>query len=336
MTSDTTIQEGLTNDSDASTASSGVSDISHSCSGCQELGTRVARLEEQVARLSLSTSASAAMLGTTAAYWITIAVHGILLAIMTAGAAGMGTLLYAFLLGAIGTLGTCHVFPVRTVIHKLARTMVSVGVVSLSALIPFISQLNGGVEEIFAGILLYVPPSFFLAWLVAKIFVWTRGWKIVAPNSNGIKPPFKISDMLLVTLIAAVYFSACRVAAGTVDVNWNDDGMISIIAVIAGASILGAVSSSLLARGLLTQGTRIRFRWVFGSFSVLLFTTGSFAAFFIFQNGDFGEWPEMAIYLVYAAASLLLCMLSPVVTFSLMRAAGYQLVVPGSKVHATS
>ncbi len=298
------------------------------CSGCLALAERVERLEEVVARQGLRVSVP--ILGTTACYWIVIAIHSILFAIMTAGVESLGTLIYAFLTGSIGSLTVCHVFAVRSFTHKLVRTLLSVTVVSLAASIPFVLQLEGDFSDLFLMLLLYLPPCIFSAWFMLKIVAWTRGWRIVPPGSDGTKPPMKIREIFGLTLIVAVYLGACRVLIDFEEFDFSDGDILVMLAYIAVASFFGAVPAALLARGVLVASQKIRIRWAVASFILLTTTIICMTAFFLVQNGDSVQRQQLFIYGAYAVFAALLCALSPVITFLLMRSAGYYILYPGS------
>lgn len=291
------------------------------CDGCQALRERVDKLEAEIKSVVLVRSAP--MLDTTSCYWTTVGIHCLLFMIMAAGLSTMGITIYAFLAGAVGSLATCHVFPVRSVLQKLLRTLLTTTLVTLAASMPLMMQMGFEVGTLFQVLLVYIPFTFLPAWLACKIFAWSRGWLIVIPGKSPTIPKMKISDLIGVTTIVAVYFGGCRLVIDP-DMLAINSSVVMLFAAVFVVALITSLAIALFARGFLSQ-PQVHFKSIFGAIAIVLGAMTAFSVYFIFANGDLAEWPEILVYLYHAAMSTLLCMLSPFITFMLMRAASYQL-----------
>ena len=306
------------------------------CPGCRDLTGRIAELERRIAQLA-ETQSTLPVLGTRAAYWITIAAHCTLLAIMAAGEDLGGMLLYPFLFGAAGSLAVCHVFPIRGTLHKIGRTALTATCVTFFGFLPWLLQLDSfqDLGMSYMMLLLYFPPLFVVAWFTAKLFVWTRGWRIVPPGIEPKQIRLKIRDILLLTALVALYVSSIRWIAAAADVQFDDSQIWMLAAIGAGGSILGTIACSFFSRAMLIPGRSIQFRWMLAGASTVFACVVMLTLYFVIANGDLQEWPEGMIYLIYALAGTAMCLVSPALTCLLLRFAQYRLVVPAHSLNRT-
>lgn len=294
------------------------------CQGCQELKLRVQRLEKDLE--ALKRPSPTPILGTTACYWITVAAHCLLLGTLGMAVEAVGFAVYPFIAGAIGSLAVCHVLPVRTIVHKFARTCLSATIVSTCLLLPV--WVTSGVEyaSLIAFPLFYLPPAFLSAWFIAKLFVWIRGWKILPKGHDGTVPMTSIWDLLTLTFIAAVYLAMCRLVLASDSIDMDTEENWYLVAVCLAAAIAGSLTSILTARGLLTENG-IRFRWLFGA-AIYAFSIVGAMSTIALLTGD-ASVGDLLIFMASFLPWSLAILVSPVITFALMRVAGYRISYPG-------
>lgn len=293
------------------------------CAGCEALTQRVEQLEQHLAALSsrMVPFPEATVLSTPGCYWLTIGIHCVLFGLMSMGIELLGVLLYPFAMGAVGSLVVCHVLANRSVIHKFSRTLLS-AVCICSVITLGLGLISGSSFEILQMQLLFVPPMFCASWFAAKIFVWTRGWMIIPPSNDGVKLPMKIRDIFFVTLVVAVYFGVARAFAGESPLDLDDQESWPVLAIGIVACMLGALAAAMIARGALVP--KIRFRWLIGAY--LATTLGSLAMVvgFLAFSGELADGSEIVAYLFYGLLGSALVILSPMITFLLMRSARYR------------
>ncbi|MEO8270800.1 MAG: hypothetical protein ABI557_13840 [Aureliella sp.] len=295
------------------------------CAGCSELSARVERLE--IAMESLRGVVPAQQLRTTACYWITLGVHCFFFWILSAGIEMLAMHLYAALSGAVGSLAACHVLPIRPVTHKFLRSVLSVALVGTAVMLPLMVAADLELVAVLPLLLIYVAPCFAAAWFAAKLFVWLGGWRIVPPGHSNNWPPMKIRDYFVVTLIAALYFGACRAMLSGNNVELSDPQSMYILAAIACAGLICASVATLMARGLLMHPPAIGWRWLFAASGVLIAVFFCLTGYSALQSEGLEGMSQWVVYSAFCLTYVLMCMLSPLTTFLLMRSAGYRLQV---------
>jgi hypothetical protein len=181
------------------------------CAGCYELTERVERLEQKLA--AHSEEVSLPTLDTTRCYWICIAVHALVMFCLFSNedAVSFGGLA---LCGATGTLMVCHVFSTHAIHAKILRSLLSISVVAVASILAMGMADMSDPEELLALIWVFSPFLFTSGWLVAKVVVWSRGWRIVPPNHASEFPKLHISHLLLCTFLVAAYLAIGRVLIG--------------------------------------------------------------------------------------------------------------------------
>ncbi len=291
------------------------------CAGCLALSQRVERLEQALG--TVIATARPPVLNTTFCYWIIIALHSLLLSLMLCGIDALSLIIYPFLVGSVGSLAVCHALANRSVAHKFARSLLSACVVCGVASVPLITQMGSTFNELFEAMLIYIPLTFGCAWLAAKLFASARGWLILPPGVGAARIPFKISDILIVTLIAAVYFTAARALLDAEVLDFADADTLAMLGVIGLVSLVGGVMAACVARGCLTTRPRVQLRWIVGACALAAGGMIGVLGYYYFEAGD------AIIFLFYATACSLACVVSPAITFLLMRTANYRLGMPG-------
>jgi hypothetical protein len=221
----------------------------------------------------------------------------------------------------------CHVLANRSVIHKFARTLLSSFCVCSVATLA-LSLSTGSYVELLQLQLLFVPPIFFSSWFAAKILVWTRGWLIIPPQSDGVKLPLEIRDIFVVTLVFAVYFGLARAFIDFSSFDLNDQGSRPMLSLGVVACMLGAIAAAMIARGALVA--KIQVRWLLGACLVSAFGLSSIVGVFLVLNGEWGDTSDALAYLFYALLCSSLVVFSPMITFLLMRSARYRFATHSS------
>ncbi len=296
------------------------------CAGCSELTERIERLE-----LLLAEHADAVVvpaLSTTSCYWICIAVHAFvtfsLFAIEIAVQFGL-----IAVVGAIGTLAVCHVLSTRPIHIKLARTALSSVTVGFSAIAAMAVADVASPSEILPSICIYFPIVFGTAWFVTKLFVWTRGWKLLPPGGANEYPKLRIWHFFLWTFVAAVFLAMCR---------WLVDDVEELMGVEAlGLVLQGGVPAALctvfaclLARVTLVPNNPRVLRHVSILAASALGVFVCVASLFLLLSGGTGSsFETLAIVMLYAPFATFGALASPGFTFLMLRIAKYRMVVPG-------
>ncbi|MEZ6134782.1 MAG: hypothetical protein R3C53_07725 [Pirellulaceae bacterium] len=308
---------------EAASKSSTTSTDMQKCQGCTALTERLEKLERQVAALEQAVHfAESTVLGTTSCYWLTIAIHCVLLGLTAVGVEILGILFYPLIMGSIGSLMVSHVLANRAVIQKFARTLLSVacvGTVATTAL----SQATGvnSVWEIVQFLLVFIPPVFISAWLTGTVIAKTCDWMIVPVGNDGSRPRMKLSDFFFVTFVVAVYFSLFRGFVNPSSIDLSDADSWVILSFAGVASILNTIAAAMVARGVLV--TKVSIKWIVSA--CLLFALGLIGIFggFLFLSGEF-EISDALSYFGYTVICAILGVTSPLITFSLMRTARYR------------
>lgn len=290
------------------------------CAGCAELTERIERLERRLSQLD-SPPAQAA-LGTTLCYWLCVGFHA-LLCFGSFGSDNTASFAYIFVIGGCGTLAVCHVLSTRTFIAKTARSALSLAIVtSTIGLTMWLTDQND-LEDLFQVTALYLPVLVFAGWIVAKSFVWTRGWRIIPPGGSKQFSKPSIRDLMMITVVAAILFGAFRFTIGDVADDLADEWMAFLIYIAAPVGTASLITV-FLARVILSPR-----EWVsIGQLILAIFAAiGSVIllyAMLLGLDGVDGDFSDLTTLLIYCATSAGLGMISPLVTFALMRSAGYR------------
>ena len=287
------------------------------CAGCEELTLRLERLERRLAELEYPSREQS--FSTLHCYWLCVALHAL---VAFAGIDDEGlTFGYRFLMGACGTLAVCHVLTTRPVLEKFGRTLLAVIVVSLSMMLSgWISEMMEPID-LLSALSVYLPIMIVSGWLTAKVCVWTRGWRIIPPQGNREFPKLKIGDLMLVTLLAAAAFGAGRWALGDDEVGLAE--LLNVSLFLSLPVVTSAVISVFLARVQLTQRPTVSF----GALAMVMpLALIAVTLVYVLLRGLMTDWGLDDLYQLiwYSLTTTMIGMVSPVFTFSLMRAARYR------------
>jgi hypothetical protein len=307
-------------------------DLGNICKGCENLKARVEHLEQLFSEITASQSTPAAtQLGTTTCYWTVVGLHSFVLVCMLTGMAAM--LAYPFILGAVGTLTTCHALTVRPVLMKWLRSLLSVAVVSLCALLP-LRLLGASGNEVFPLVLIGLPLVLAPALLGSQLFVWIVGWQVLPPGTkSNERPRFRILDILGITFIAALYATLFQFASfEDFDFDLADGGWQYLGATLLMCMLVGVVAT-LCARSFLVTGPSTSKLWLlYAGLTALMSAIALVSLFFFMVVGTEVDLSELFLTLVvYVGGGSIVCLTSPVVTFLFMRLAGYRMVFPRTR-----
>ncbi|MGI9472066.1 MAG: hypothetical protein ACR2NZ_11065 [Rubripirellula sp.] len=229
------------------------SSSSETCQGCRELTTRVERLEAALAEQQVvrSISPDASALGTTACYWTCVGVHAAIIFLLYANEALlqfglMGTI------GAVATLVAVQVLSTRPVHIRTARTMLSAGIAVSAAFFGLWIGQDAEVADLMPFLLLMFPPVFASGWMVAKLFVWVGGWRVVPPGSSAQHPRLGIQHLLLCTFLFACYLGVNRLMIDDMDDLLGED-LVSTLIYLCVPMGFSTVVACVLARILLVE-----------------------------------------------------------------------------------
>ncbi len=296
------------------------------CDGCRQLAQRVERLEKQIREIQ-DRGVISANLGTTSCYWICMGVHvfGTFCLFSNMFLIQLGIV---SLVGACGTAAVCHVFSTRSIPEKTLRTLLSCGIVASAAVLALAMQDSLDIAEFFPALLLYLLPMLVSGWFVAKVFVWTRSWRLVPPGYPDDYPKLQIRHLMACTLFVAIYLGVARWAIDDVSELLGDD-VVLVFAYIAVPMVLATLFSSILARILLSRKSTkiVRNLCLFSAAMVLLVVVG-YCAVYVWFGGESVDMDELVLIVVYMFIGLLGLFASPVFTFAMLRAAGYRWLHP--------
>jgi hypothetical protein len=179
-------------------------------------------------------------------------------------------------------------------------------------------------SEIAPFLLIYFPPIFAGGWLVAKLFVWIRGWKIVPPRYSSQYPRLQIQHLLLCTFFFAAYLAVGQLLE--IDAaDWIDIGMFATLFYLGIPLIVCVSVSSLLAKIVLSvPSERVVFRvLLLAFFSTLLLALVCLAVVPLLTDFTM-DWETTLGLFVYIAPMGVGVFASSGGTFAMMRLAGYQ------------
>ena len=304
------------------------------CAGCAALTVRLEKLEQQVAAFEQRDALlfpEPTPLGTTACYWLTIAIHCVIFCFTAIGIHALSLLFYSLLMGSIGSLTVCHVMVNRTVLHRFARTLLSVACVGIVATLP-LTQSMGSMRSLIDMQLILIPPVSLGAWFVAKAMVWTQNWMIIPRGTDGTRHRMKISDYFVVTLIVAVYSSMLRGFVDISSLDLSDSSSWATLFWPVLASFLGVPSAAMVARGTLVA--KIRIKWLLGAYLVTAIGLVVILGSYTLLVDRSGRTSEFILCFAYAAICSALSLVSPLITFLLMRSAQYRFSYPSFKSRA--
>lgn len=223
------------------------------CAGCRELTARVERLEAALAARPLGTGplTDSTALTTTACYWTCVGVHACVLFLMYA----VEPLLQFGLMGTIGAVATLvavQVLSTRPIHVRTARTLLTTLIVTFAAMLGLWVGQDAEFMEIMPFMLLMYPPVFASGWLVAKLFVWVGGWRVVPPGKSSEYPRLGILHLLLCTLVIALYLGLNRLLIQDIS-DWIGEDVAGTLAYICIPMALCTVVACVLARILLVE-----------------------------------------------------------------------------------
>lgn len=224
--------------------------LSH-CDGCKELAERVERLEQLLADRGLDVTPH--NLSTTECYWICIGMHAMGVCILCA-AEPLVQFGMMMSLGAIATLVVTQVFSTRPIHQRILRTLLSVSLVVGAAMMGLWMGDVAAPSDVFPYALMLFPPVFASGWIVAKLLVWTRGWRIVPPGYSTSYPKLGILHLMLCTMMCAVYLAANRMMVDDLESWFGEDFITTIIYLCVPAAACTAISCC-LARILLERSS---------------------------------------------------------------------------------
>lgn len=297
------------------------------CAGCRSLTLRVEQLENRLATLT-SDSVAAPHLGTTACYWICIGVHAF--AVFAAMGTPLGVTFGGIaILSAFGTWSVCHVLATRGFTEKILRSCLSASIVTAAALVPLVLIIELDYEDFFPMLLLGLPACMLSGWIICKLFVWVRGWRIVPPGYQSEYPRLQIRNLLVVTLMVAGYLALIRLSVDELSDLVDDELlMMTVYAVIP--TSLSTLFACFWARILLTSRTGKIARNLVLMLLVTPLVLGLFYLGLIASIQGFSsiDLESMLTIPVYAMLATILLGTSPVFSFVMLRSAGYRLLHP--------
>jgi hypothetical protein len=299
------------------------------CEGCRERTARIEQLERRIEELE-DGSVSQPNFAATRCYWICLATHAVIT---------LGLFLNPYTIqigivttiGFLGTLSACHGLSTRSLPARLWRTVVALTVVIGSAMIA--TSMQGGIDvsEMALMILFYLVPMLLTGWFVAKIFVWTRGWRLVPPGGTSESAKLQIRHLMIWTFVVAVLLTAGRLAVGDQTEVFEGDVLVAVLWAAVPA-VVSTLIGCVLARILLSRSNRklVRKLFAFAAVSLVLVVGTYFAVLGamgeISADGvDLQSFVIISLYVVFAVFGL---MASPVFTFVMMRTANYRMIHP--------
>jgi hypothetical protein len=292
------------------------------CDGCRELTARIERLEKRLAALDPST-VPATRLSTTTCYWICLLVHALVLFCFMSSILLMLGLVLAW--GACGTLIVCHVFSTRTIPQKTMRSLLSVSIGIGSCLLALGINKDIAVGDL-SFVLPVLPLVFVGPWFAAKIFVWTRRWRLVPPDHTDEYPRLQIRHLLLGTLSAALYLALIRLSIGEADELLKAETL-SVIPYGAIPALIATVLGCVLARIMLSERSKKMPRnlcW-FAVTMIGLAVVCVTAMMWVTDSGALNG--ELIMTMAVYTLLVLLCLCaSPLFTFVMLRQARYRLL----------
>lgn len=293
------------------------------CEGCRELTLRVERLETLLQQQRKPQVAP--VLGTTICYWLCVGVHAFFAFALSANE-GLVTFGMMLFIGSVATLTVCQVLSTRTIHMRLGRTLLSVNIVGWSSLIGLWLGDVAEPLEALPFVFAFFPPAFASAWIVAKMFVWVRGWRIVPPHHSPEHPRLQIHHLLLCTLLVAAYLAISRTLFDDIK-DWIDTDVMITLAYLCIPTVACTLVSCLLLRIVFAATAP---RVVLGSIllvvgSTILMAVACFAI--VLLAGEASADAEILVaLLVYAIPLSFGVLLSSGGTFAMMRIANYRFV----------
>jgi hypothetical protein len=299
------------------------------CPGCADLAIRVERLERQLAARTEDVAGSP--LGATGCYWICIGVHAFVTFGLFSNEIGLqfGMLAMA---GAVGTLAVCHVLSTRPMHTKLLRSLLSITIVGTSAIIAMALADMGDAGDLLRAICVYVPFFVGSAWFVAKIAVWTRGWRVVPPGGASEFPKLRIWHLLLCTFVVAVYLALVRLLVTDTEELLSAE-MVGVVLYVTLPAAVCTVFACALAKVILLQNNPRVFLKATGLVLIaLMVTVGGWILVFVL-SGEVDNILEVSLALaLYAPLTVIGVFASPCFTFLMLWIANYRFIVPSRPI----
>ena len=299
--------------------------IARECDGCRDLRKRVEHLESLLQRggyVGRSAQRPPVRMSTHTCYAICLFFHAMLLAI-TCNDDLMILAGLPLVCGAISTLAICHALANRSVALKMLRSWVSFAVCMFAVTIPMILSSGWSVFESVLGLYstIVVTVCGISCWSVAKVFGLCTGWRIIVPGIKGAKQPLRVQDLLAITLFAAVWLAAMRFFADEFS-EYASTEATAIIGILALTSALTTIIGILVARMLLNESGYVPF----GRLALTVLSGAglvSVLVLIVIISLEAGSWDSEV--LLYVASWSIFFASSPLLTFTLMRFAGYEM-----------
>jgi len=299
------------------------------CAGCAELAKRVERLERQLA--ARTEDVAAPTLSATGCYWICIGVHAFVTFGLFSNQIGVqfGMLAMA---GAVGTLAVCHVLSTRPIHTKLLRSLLSVTIVGTSAIIAMALADLGDAGDLLRASCVYVPFFVGSAWFVAKIAVWTRGWRVVPPRGASELPKLRIWHLLLCTFVASVYLALVRWLITDTEDLLSPEMAGVVLYVTLPAAACTAFACALAKAILLQNNSRVFLKATGLVLSALMVSVGGWTLVFVLSGGVDNILEVSLALALYAPLTVIGVFASPCFTFLMLRIANYRFIVPSRPI----
>lgn len=294
------------------------------CPGCNQLAERIEHLEQRLA--ANQSDGSPAKLSATGCYWICLAVHVFVTFCLFGIESGGQHKAYFILGGAASTISICHVFSVRPLHQKMVRNFFAIAVVVATAfLLPRFAEMElRQLVEVLGFVWVVAPLIFVSPWLVAKIFVWTLGWRLVPPGFSEEIPELRISHLLLLTATVAGYLAVGRFLIGDLG-NFFDGGMVGLALSVFMSTTVCGLFCCVLARIMLRPNNSNAIKHT----TYLVITGGvvssSILSLLVFRSAA-PTTETISWFLTYVLLAMLGLFGSSSFSFLMMRFAEYRLV----------
>jgi hypothetical protein len=266
-------------------------------------------------------------LSTTGCYWICVAVHAFAIFCLFSSQIGIQLGMLA-LAGAVGTLAVCHVLSTGPVHTNLLRSLLAITVVGASAISGMAIGNEVDANDALSAIWVHLPFFVGSAWIVAKIAVWARGWRVVPPRGANAFPKLRIWHLLLYTFVAALYLAVARwLVTDREDVL--SPAIVGGVLYVALPAAFCTVFACLLAKMILLQNNpRVLLKVTGLALSALAVSVFGWTSVFMLSGGVDNIFEVALALVLYAPLSVVGVFASPCFTFVMLRIANYRFVVP--------
>ncbi|MFK8112678.1 MAG: hypothetical protein AB8B91_10760 [Rubripirellula sp.] len=297
--------------------------LEQSCEGCRELAARVERLEHALRLSQQEAEPPLNPLGTRSCYWICVLAHALFASALftTSEFVVYGLMLSA---GAVATMTVCQVFSTRPVHVRSLRSALSIGIVSSAVVWTMWIADVAEPFDILPLLFACYPPIFVSSWLVAKVFVWSRGWKIDPPGQSAKYPQLRIQHLMVCTLLVAAYLGIARMFFST-SLAWDGGEFLGMVLYGCVPTIISTTLSCLLARIILGRsgkGRKLGLAILIGGLALLMLCLIPMISLFF---GEGWNWAMITSLSLTMLPLLVGVVISSGGTFAMMRFANYQL-----------